>query len=143
MPYLFLEDLATADVAFQAKGADLQELFVSAGEATINTMVDRLDSILPRKRIFIQLIESELDLLLFSYLQELIYYKDAEGLLLLPRSVEILEEDGSYSLESVVEGEEINASRHEQRADVKAVTLHRFELKRTTEGWQALVILDV
>ena len=143
MPYEYLEELATADVAFEATGKSLEELFIAAAEATANTMVDRLDTLIRRSRRCIQLGNSELDLLLFNYLQELIYYKDAEGLLLVPQSVEIRKGTGGYTLYSVVEGEEIDASRHEQRADVKAVTLHRFELIKTRKGWKALVILDV
>jgi len=33
--------------------------------------------------------------------------------------------------------------RHLFRADVKAVTLHRFRLEKSDEGWEAFVILDV
>ncbi len=143
MPYLFLEDVATADVAFEATGESLEELFVAAAQATINTMVDCLDSIALVSERQIELRNSDLDLLLFNFLQELIYYKDAEGLLLLPQEASILEEDGSFFLRSIVKGEEIDASRHEQRADVKAVTLHQFQLERIESGWRAFVILDV
>jgi SHS2 domain-containing protein len=143
MPYRFLEHVATADVAFEAIGADLEELFVSAAEATINTMLDELDTLATRTSRKIALSNTELDLLLFDYLQELIYYKDAEGLLLLPANIEVTEKGGSFLLQSTLAGEEIDPSRHEQRTDVKAVTLHRFELKRISDGWQASVILDV
>jgi SHS2 domain-containing protein len=143
MPYVFLEDLATADVAFEATGEDLEEVFVAAAEATVNTMIDRLDSVALVAEKQIELRNSDLDLLLFNYLQELIYYKDAEGLLLLPQDVQILEEKGIFLLRSVVKGEEIDISRHEQRVDVKAVTLYHFELKKTSRGWRAIVILDV
>jgi SHS2 domain-containing protein len=57
--------------------------------------------------------------------------------------VAIQKEKDAYHLTSHVLGEEIDSARHEQRADVKAVTLHRFELKSTEAGWKALVILDV
>jgi len=78
-----------------------------------------------------------------DYLQELIYFKDAEGLLLLPKELQIQEEEGGFSLSGIVEGEEIDSSRHELRVDVKAVTLHQFELEQTLSGWRAVVILDV
>lgn len=143
MPYLFLDDLATADVAFEATGRDLEDLFIAAAQATVNTMVDRLESVAQVSEKHITLSNPELDLLLFNYLQELIYYKDAEGLLLLPQVLEIVEEEECYFLYGTVKGEEIDPSRHEQRADVKAVTLHQFRLERTPGGWRALVILDV
>ena len=143
MPYRFLEHLATADIAFEAIGADLEKLFVSAARATINTMLDDLDTLATRASRNIALSNTELDLLLFDYLQELIYYKDSEGLLLLPESIDVNEQDGNFLLRSTLAGEEIDPSRHEQLTDVKAVTLHRFELKRISEGWRAIVILDV
>jgi len=143
MPYLFLDDLTTADVAFEATGAELEEVFLAAAQATLNTMVDQLDSIVPVSSKQVELRNPALDLLLFDYLQELIYFKDAEGLLLLPKELQIQEEEGGFSLSGIVEGEEIDSSRHELRVDVKAVTLHQFELEQTLSGWRAVVILDV
>jgi SHS2 domain-containing protein len=49
MSYQFLEDVATADIAFRAWGKDLPELFKAAGDATINTMIEDLDSIEPKE----------------------------------------------------------------------------------------------
>jgi SHS2 domain-containing protein len=143
MPYQFLEDVATADVAFEATGANLEELFKASAGATINTMVDSLDSVLPEVTRKIRLKNPELDLLLFEFLQELVYFKDAEGLLLLPIDVGIYKEEKVFILTCTAAGEEIDPARHEQRADVKAVTLHRFELRQTSDGWKAIVILDV
>jgi SHS2 domain-containing protein len=34
-------------------------------------------------------------------------------------------------------------ARHRARADVKAVTLHRFRLEKKNGGWEAFVILDI
>jgi SHS2 domain-containing protein len=143
MPYRFLDHLATSDVAFEATGKDLDELFESAAKATINTMLGDLSTLVARTTRGIELSHTELDLLLFEYLQELIYYKDADGLLLLPKDIKILNDKGRFLLNSIVGGEEIDPSRHEQLIDVKAVTLHCFELKKVRKGWQALVILDV
>jgi SHS2 domain-containing protein len=43
----------------------------------------------------------------------------------------------------IKEGTGMDPERHHQRADVKAVTLHRFQLEKTERGWEALVILDI
>ena len=45
MPYKFLEDIGTADIAFEATGRDLPELFTAAANATMNVMIDNLDEI--------------------------------------------------------------------------------------------------
>ncbi len=40
MPYKFLEDIATADAAFEALGSTPEELFTEAALATFEVMVD-------------------------------------------------------------------------------------------------------
>ena len=143
MPYEFLDDVATADIAFMAWGKDLKETFISAADATMNVMIEELDSIQPRERREWKLENDALDMLLFNLLQELIYYKDAERLMLRLNQVEIEEKQESYVLEAVASGEQLDPDRHRQRVDVKAVTLHRFSLEKTERGWETMVILDI
>jgi SHS2 domain-containing protein len=143
MPYHYLEDIGTADIAFEATGRDLAQLFSDAADATMNVMVDNLDSIEPRETRQIELSNDEIDMLLFDFLQELIYFKDAERLLLRVRDVRIQERDQRYFLTAKAAGEALDAMRHHQRADVKAVTLHRFSVEREDGGWKATVLLDI
>jgi SHS2 domain-containing protein len=141
--YRFLEDFATADIALEATGGTLEEVFVAAADATMNVMIESLDSIEDRTRRNIELKNDQLDMLLFDLLQELIYYKDAEQLLLRIKEIVITEQSGASVLHATAGGETLNPDRHEQRADVKAVTLHHFSLDKTEHGWKALVILDI
>lgn len=143
MSYEFLEEVATADIAFRAWGKDLEELFKAAGDATMNAMIDNLAAIEPQAQRTFSLENDALDLLLFNFLQEFIYYKDCEQLLLRAQQVQIQENHGQYQLSAVSQGEKLDPSRHEQRVDVKAVTLHRFQLEKTDDGWTAMVILDI
>ncbi|MBD1832012.1 archease [Cyanobacteria bacterium FACHB-472] len=143
MPYEFLEDVATADIAFHAWGKDLEELFIAAGDATMNVMIDNLDAIALTETRTFSLENDELDMLLFNFLQEFIYYKDSELLLLRAQQVEISEKDGVHQLSTVTKGEKLDSDRHQQRVDVKAVTLHQFQLEKTDDGWTAMVILDI
>ncbi len=143
MPYKYLEDIGTADIAFEATGRDLPELFRSAADATMNVMIDDLDTIEPREMRRIELKNDEIDMLLFDFLQELIYFKDAERLLLRVREIRMEEKEGAYSLKATTTGEPLDAGRHQQRADVKAVTLHDFRVEKTKGGWKARVLLDI
>jgi SHS2 domain-containing protein len=143
MPYEFLEDIATADIAFRAWGKDLQEIFISSADATMNVMVENLDSIQPHEKREFKLENDALDMLLFNFLQELIYYKDSEKLLLRVKQVEIIGKDQHHILEAMAVGEKIDPNRHHTRVDVKAVTLHRFHLEKIDQGWKVLVILDI
>ncbi len=104
MPYRYLEDIGTADIAFEATGRDLPELFTAAA---------------------------------------LIYFKDARRLLLRPRKTQIEHKDKEYFLKVTVAGEQLDATRHHQRADVKAVTLHGFSVEKQDGNWKARVLLDI
>lgn len=143
MAYRFLEEIGTADIAFEATGRDLPELFRDAADATTNVMIDNLEAIEPREARRIELSNDALDMLLFDLLQELIYLKDSERLLLRIQKVHIDEKEGRYFLKATAEGEPLNAERHRQRADVKAVTLHDFSVERLDDGWKARVLLDI
>jgi SHS2 domain-containing protein len=143
MPYHYLEEIGTADIAFEATGRDLPELFSASAAATMNVMIDNLDAIEPRETRHIELSNDEIDMLLFDFLQELIYLKDAERLLLRVREVQIDKKNKTYVLRAEVAGEHLDDARHHQRADVKAVTLHNFSVEKKNDGWKARVILDI
>ncbi|HMK74838.1 MAG TPA: archease [Thermodesulfobacteriota bacterium] len=104
MPYEFLEDIAIADIAFRAWGKNLEETFIAASDATMNVMVENLDSIQPVERRKLQLQNEALDMLLFDLLQELIYYKDTKKLMLRIHQIQITKEDGQHTLKAVALG---------------------------------------
>ena len=143
MPYEFVDELTVADMAFRAWGQDVEETFVAAADAVMNAMVENLEAIQPQDTRILNVEHEALDLLLFNFLQELIYYKDAEQLLLRVRQLCIADGRQPYSLQATAVGERIDPERHHMRVDVKAVTLHRFALTQTKSGWEATVILDI
>ncbi len=143
MPYEFHEDVATADIAFSAWGKTLEETFRAAADATMNVMVEELEAIEPRERRVVRLENENLDMLLFDFLQEFIYYKDAEQLMLRILHLQIDDRSKPFKLEGTAKGEKLDPPRHHPRVDVKAVTLHRFRLAQTDKGWEAFVILDI
>jgi len=141
--YTYLEDAATADVAFRATHTSLPGLFIAAADATMNVMIEDLDSIRPEVSRRIALENGSLEMLLYDFLQELIYYKDAEQLVLRVHDVSVENMNRGHLLRADARGETLNRARHRTRVDVKAVTLHDFSLARSAERWEALVILDV
>lgn len=142
-PYRYLEEIATADVAFEAWGATPEDTFLAAADATLNTMVEEIGTVAPLERRVFSLAADSLDLLLFELLQELVYHKDAERLLLRVRDLRIEETGSGYRLHAEATGETIDPDRHCLLADVKAVTLHRLSVEKTPSGWRAVVVLDV
>ncbi len=140
-PFKFLEKIAIADTAFDAYGKTIEELFVNCARATFETMVD-LQTVTPDLTEKVVLENKNLSDLLFDWLSELVYLKDYKAVVFKDFSVKI-EHNQNYSLEAKVKGETINPQKHKLRADVKAVTYHLFEVKKTNRLWKAKVILDI
>ncbi len=141
MSYSYLEDIAIADVAFEVKGWTLEELFRDAAIATFEVMVDT-KSIDPGITREIELNNETVDNLFFEWLSELVYLKDADALLFSKFDVSIKKND-FYELKATASGDIINQEKHTLRSDVKAVTYHMFEVKKTGEKWIARVVLDI
>jgi len=141
MPYRYLEDVATADAAFEVEGRTPEELFRDAAIATFEVMADT-KSVNPEITKEIELKNEDIGDLLFDWLSELVYLKDAEFLIFSSFDVSIKKND-IYELKAKARGEHINQRRHSLRSDVKAVTYHMFEVKRTGEKWTATVVLDI
>jgi len=143
VPYRFRDDIAIADVAFEAWGTTIEEVFIAAADATMNVMVEDLATIERSLEHTIELEHDQLDLLLFNLLNELIFLKDARRLLLRVQSISIKGTNPGFTLKASVYGEVLDTGKHPLVVDVKAVTLHRFNLKQTEAGWEAFVILDI
>lgn len=143
MPYRYLEDVATADVAFEATGESVEELFLSAARAVTGAMVERLDAIQQKVEVRIKVEENDLEMLLFDFLQEFIYFKDARRLLLIAESVHIDQSSTPMTLSGLAHGETLDPERHPLLTDVKAVTMHRFRVERSDGDWRAIVVLDI
>ena len=142
--FKFLPDIATADIAFEAAGQTPSELFENAGLALENAMVDT-ESVKPKEVLRVTKEEISLEDLLFSFLEELVFLKDAKGLLFNRLKCEIKRlTANSYKLTAILRGEKIDRKRHKLKVDVKAVTKHMFELKQLPSGtWHCRVILDI
>lgn len=143
MSYNFLEHIATADVAFEARGKTREEMFMTAAAAFLRTMVEEPEAVERREKLTIHLEHEELDLLLFSFLQELVFFKDARRLLLHVDSVQLEEQDGIFHLRAAANGEEIAPLRHQLLVDIKAITLHKLGIIFDDGQWKATVVMDI
>lgn len=143
MPFRFDDKISSADVAFEAWGETQEELFISSAAALLRTMVEAPEEVARQQQLTIRLEDEALDMLLWAFLQELIFYKDARRLLLRADAVRIEAGEGIFQLEAQVSGEEIAPDRHHCLVDVKAVTLHCFRVVYEDGCWKAVVVLDV
>ncbi|MBC8549696.1 MAG: archease [Candidatus Brocadiales bacterium] len=139
--YIFLDDIATADVAIESRGDTLEELFTASAMATFEVMADT-SGIQPEIKKSLHLENSEIDGLLFDWLAELIYLKDSEFMLFGKYNLKITK-NTNYQLDAEILGEEINQSKHDLRCDVKAITFHLFEVYEKEGKWISRFILDI
>lgn len=143
MPFKQVGDLSISDLAFLAWGKTTEEMFLAAAEATLSLMVENPDAIQENFFIDICLSEKSLEMLLFNYLQELIFYKDARQVLFKAKKPLIQRKKDVFFLKGRLEGEKINSKKHNLGADLKAVTLYNFKVVKKGNDWQATVVLDV
>ena len=139
--YIFLDDIATADVAIESRGDTLEELFTASAMATFEVMADT-GVIQPKIKKTLHLEHSEIDGLLFDWLAEIIYLKDSEFMLFGKYDLKITK-DTNYQLDAEILGEEINQAKHDLRCDVKAITFHLFEVYEKNGKWISRFILDI
>jgi len=139
--YRFLENVAIADAAFQAEAESVEELFEICAQATFEVMAD-IKTIEHKYKEDVELVGESLEELLFDWLAELIYLKDVKSMLFSKFDIKIQKKDG-YRLAASIWGEQTDQKKHLVKVDVKAVTYHLLEVKRTDNKWTAKVILDI
>jgi len=142
MPFEYVEDV-TSDVTFHAWGGSLDELFAAAIDATTGVMVEDLASLRPTMRRDVEVEADALDLLLLRLLEEVVFLKDTEALLLRVEQMAVVADAQPLRARAVLRGERIDRQRHALMADVKAVTLHGLRVERVDALWHARVTLDV
>lgn len=146
MPYRYLDDETTVDVAFEAEAESAEELFREAWEATLRLMIEDPASLTAARESELERENDSVEMLLFDFLGELLYRKDAEGALYRVTNLELRTESdgvaGGGWLRATLEGEPIDSGRHALGVDIKAVTLYAFRVERRDSGWFARVVLD-
>jgi SHS2 domain-containing protein len=138
MPFKINEEIAIADVAIEVWAETIEGLFQDSGLAVSEVMVDT-KTVEQKIELDISLNSTSVEMLLYDFLSEIVYLKDAKSLLFSRFDVKINELD----LFAKLWGEKIDRERHHLRTDVKAVTLYRFGVKKENGIWKAEFVLDI
>jgi len=128
----------TADIMFEAEHDSLEGLFHDAAQALLETMCD-VNTVKPAKQFDVRLEHTDPEQLLFNFLEEIIFLKDAEGVLFCSVSIYL----ENTQLTATLFGDSVDPLTQTLRNDVKAVTLHEFILEKREDIWKTHVILDV
>lgn len=122
----------TSELEVELEAASAEGVLVEALDAFVELAGTGRGEIVERK---VELEAPDLPALLATWLDELLYLAETEGLL--PESAE-LEVSGTRRLRGLV-----RLRRGEPRPLVKAVTLHRLRLRPENGVWRGRVVLDV
>jgi len=139
MAYQFLEDVTLADVAFEATGKDLSELFQSAGQAVIDSLANP-ETVKPNIVKVIEMQNNDVERLLFEFLEEIVFLKDKDAIVFHDVAVEVNEH--VMTLKATLRGDDIKYEEQELHQDVKAVTMHNYKVEKNGE-WKTHVVLDI
>jgi SHS2 domain-containing protein len=140
--FRFLEDVALADIAFEAQGDSIEELFQGATKALLETMADPLTVGASWKRHIVKA-DVALDDLLVEWLSEIVYWKDAAGVVFREAPLSLTEESGQWRIEATLIGAPVDHTRQTLRNDVKGITRHLYRLRQEGSVWKATVVVDV
>lgn len=141
MPFLFLENVAIADAAYEAWGKTLEELFSEAARAMMEIVVDT-KTVDTKEERSVELEREDVEELLYAFLSEIIFLKDTEDMLFSDFEVHI-EGDHPFLLRARLHGEKIRRDTRSLRSDIKAVTYYLFSVKRECGEWRATVVIDI
>jgi SHS2 domain-containing protein len=140
--FRFLDDIAVADLAFEAEGDSIEEVCRAATQALLESMADTKTVGSSWDRI-IERNDEELPQLLFDWLSDIIYWKDAAGVVFHDASLTILKKDNLWTFSGRLVGAPVDQQAQELRNDVKGITKHLYELCERDGKWTARVVLDV
>lgn len=129
----FVEVPHTADIAIDVFAASLPQLFVQAAQALYHILGIRKGTEVQRK-VHLHLTEIDLESLLVSFLEELLFYADQKAVAC---EFKILVEKNSIDAEM-----KMTASLSQKR-EIKAVTYHALLIHQNANGYQTRIIFDI
>lgn len=140
--FRFLEDIALADIAFEAEGESVEEVFRGATQALLESMANPATVSEGWERT-IERNDVDPSALLFDWLSDVVYWKDAAGVVYRAAPLTVTREGEVWLLRARLIGAPVDQQTQELHADVKGVTKHLYRMSQETGRWKALVVLDI
>ena len=138
----FLDEIATADLAFEAVGDSLQALFQGATQALIETLADPETVGSTWQQVITRTALDPAELL-FDWLSDLVYWKDAAGVVFHDAELTVAHDGQNWHLSAILHGAPVDHRTQNLRNDVKGITKHLYDVKQEGVQWRARVVVDV
>lgn len=140
--YKILEDVAIADIAIEAYGKNLNELFENSALAIFEESAN-LKNVKEKEKRSIKINAKNIEDLLYDFLSEILFLKDTYSIIFKKSKIKIQKKGKKYHLNAELYGEKIDRERHELGNDIKAITLHMFKIEKTKKGYKGMIVVDV
>lgn len=129
----------TADIGLRAWGKTKEELFENAAIGMVSLAVE-IEDVEPRIAYPVAASGTDQDSLLVNWLGEVLYYLDAQHVVLRRFHVEQIT---AQNIVGQAWGEPRDPARHRSKLIIKGVTYHQLRIAEQPEGWCAEVFLDI
>lgn len=126
----------TADIKFRAYGRDLKGLFENSALA-VNSIISRGKKIKSIKKINVNINAKDYESLLYKFIEEIIYFLDADNFIISKAKVKIKD----HSLDAVLYGDDCLKYKHLDH--IKSPTYAEMYVKNKGKMWEAQVVVDV
>ena len=142
MFYMFELFEHQADVGIRGIGSSLKEAFEETGKALFSVMTD-LKKVEGLKKVQFSAVGIDRENLFINYLNELIYLKDAKGMLFSSFKITELEKKGSsWYLKGGAFGEKIS-KKFPLKTDVKAASYSLLKIGKKDNKFIAQCVVDI
>lgn len=134
------EDKNIADVMIEIFGKNEKELFQNllTGFASIITNPKKLKE---KEKFSFKMTAFTFEELVFNFVEELIYLKDTKAVIF-KKGKFVFKKDTKFNLEAVLWGEKISEALP-IKIDIKAITRHKFEVKKEKNKLKVIIVFDV
>jgi SHS2 domain-containing protein len=129
----------TADLGLRLRAPTLEALLAAAGRGLFEVITGDLAQVRPVVQETFEVAGEDPEYLLVDWLDELLYRFATRRMLFVAFEVDAVQ-DG---VRARARGEPFDPERHRLAREVKAITYHGLEVRRTDEGWLGNVIVDI
>jgi SHS2 domain-containing protein len=139
--YKFIDH--TADIAFEAEGDTLEELFIASAKAWKDSVLEKEQRLKAGEQLKIELVALTIEQLLVDFLSELNFLLFTKRWLYLTTDkISIVSENRSWKLSATVGGNIISQDVP-LKEEIKAVTYHQMEIVNKNNKYKTRVVFDI
>ena len=136
MSYKFLDHATDAFIEVSAK--NLKEAFAVAADAVINLTIDQ-NTVEEKQEKEFSAYGKDLNYLLFSWLEEIIFVLITEGFAISRIEFEILKKK-EYSISAKAYGEPLDFKKHNFKVEIKAPTFYDMKIEQNNEVFMRFLL---